>query len=237
MNNPQALQEVQRTMLLHLIDVLVAPVFMFFAVLACTGTPLTDTPVYICPTPVPLPTSTVLAGTPQPTPRPQPTPYVILPPTDFFVGDAVFIGTSVSENGVRFRLQSVGSQPASPDGNGEPRNVYTWQLEVKNIGTADYEVFPSAQMFLNEISTAYGDQTGVWSATREAADEAGVPFDDDAYRLDSGETRVFRFAAYGPVGQASRFAFQLDPTVSDGSEIVTWTNQNNPHCAGDIRDP
>jgi len=237
MNETQSLEQTQRTMLLRSIYVLAAPVFMFFAILACAGTPLAGAPAYTCPTPVLPPTSTVLAGTPQPTPRPQPTPYVILPPADFFVGDAVFIGTSQDENGVRFRLQSVGSQPASPDGNGDPRNVYTWQLEVKNIGTADYEVFPSAQMFLNEISTAYGDQTGVWPATREAADEAGAPFDDDAYRLDSGETRVFRFAAYGPAGQASRFTFQLDPTVSDGSGVVTWTNQSNPTCAGDITDP
>jgi hypothetical protein len=237
MNEPQSLQEVQRTMLLRSIYVLVAPVFMLFAILACAGTPLGGAPAYICPTPVPLPTATVLAGTPQPTPRPQPTPYVILPPADFFVGDAVFIGTSASENGVRFRLQGVGSQPASPDTDGNARNVYTWQLEVKNIGTADYEVFPSAQMFLNEISTAYGDQTGAWPATREAADEAGVPFDDDAYRLDAGETRVFRFAAYGPAGQASRFTFQLDPTVSDGSGVVTWTNQSNPYCSSDITDP
>ena len=237
MNETQSLEQTQRTMLLRSIYVLVAPVFMLFAILACAGTPLAGAPAYSCPTPVPLPTSTVLAGTPQPTPLPQPTPYVILPPADFFVGDAVFIGTSASENGVRFRLQSVGSQPASPDGNGDPRHIYTWQLEVKNIGTADYEVFPSAQMFLNEISTAYGDQNGVWPATREAADEAGVPFDDDAYRLDSGETRAFRFAAYGPAGQASRFTFQLDPTVSDGSGVVTWTNQSNPYCAGDITDP
>ena len=108
-------------MLLRSIYVLAAPVFMVFAALACAGTPqhLAGAPAYTCPTPVPLPTSTVLAGTPQPTPRPQPTPYVILPPADFFVGDAVFIGTSADENGVRFRLQGVGAQPASPDASGE----------------------------------------------------------------------------------------------------------------------
>lgn len=212
-------------------------VVMVLAVLACAGTPLIGTPVYTCPTPIPQPTATVLAGTPLPTPRPLPTPYFILAPADFFIGDAVFIGFSASENGVRFRLQNVAAQPVSPDEDGEPRSVYTWQLEVKNIGRADYEVFPSAQMFLSEIRTAYGNQTGVWPATQEAADEVGVGFDDDAYRLDTGETRIFRFAAFAPAGQAVRFTFQLDPTVSEGSGIVTWVNQHNPYCAGDIADP
>lgn len=236
MNDNPSLKEVQRTMLLHSIYVLVIPIFMIFAILACAGTALMGSPAYTCPTPIPQATATVLAGTAMPTLVP-PTPYIILPPADFYVGDAIFVGSSSSENGVRFRLQNIMSYPASPDTNGDARNITSWQLEVKNIGTADYEIFPTAQMFLSEINTAYGTVNGVWPATREAADEAGVALDDDAYTLNSGEVRVFRFAAFIPAGQAARFTFQLDPTVSEGSAVMNWTNQTNPYCAGDISEP
>lgn len=235
-NNP-SLKEVQGTMLLRSIYVLVTPIFMIFAILACAGTALIGSPAYTCPTPIPQATATVLAGTAIPTLVPPPTPYIILPPSDFYVGDAIFVGSSSSEHGVRFRLQNIMSYPASPDTNGDARNITIWQLEVKNIGTADYEIFPTAQMFLSEINTAYGTVNGVWPATREAANEASVPLDEDAYTLSSGEVRVFRFAAFGSAGQAARFTFQLDPTVSEGSALMNWVNQSNPYCAGDISEP
>lgn len=235
MNNT-SLQIVQRKMFLRSIYVLVIPIFMIFAILACVGTALTGSPAYTCPTSIPPATSTVLAGTAIPTPVSPPTPYVILSPSDFYVGDAIFVGSSSSEHGVRFRLQNVMSYPASPDTHGDAQNITIWQLQVKNIGTADYEIFPTAQMFLSVINTAYGTVNGVWPATREAADEAGSPFDADVYTLTSGEVRVFRLVAFGPAGQVERFTFQLDPTVSEGSAVMNWMNQTNPYCAGDIDD-
>jgi hypothetical protein len=237
LNSSAAFVKAQRTILLRSMYVLTAPVFMIFAALACAGTPLAGSPVFTCPTPVPQPTVTTLAGTPMPTPLAQPTPYVILPPAEFFVGDAVFIGSSGSANGVRFRLQNVSTQATSPSADGSARNIFAWQLEVKNIGLEVYEIFPSGQMVLSAITTANGDETGVWPATREAANAIGASLDENVDTLHSGETRVFRFAAYGPVGQAARFAFTLDPTVSEGSRVMTWTNQSNPDCAGDIVDP
>ncbi len=224
----------------HPFYVLLAPIMLLMAIIACAGTPLDGSPIYTCPTAIPataLPT--VLPGTATPIPLPTlvpPTPYVIMPPQDFYLGDAVFVGTSNSENSVRFRLQSVSSYPASPDPDGTARRIYTWQLEVKNIGTADYEIFPSIQMFLSEISTASGNLSGTWFATREAAEEANIPFDADVYTLNSGQTRSFRFAAYAPAGQATRFTLQLDPTVTSGSGTINWANQNNPYCSGDISD-
>ena len=224
----------------HPFYVMIAPIMMLMAIIACAGTPLAGSPIYTCPTAIPataLPT--VLPGTATPIPLPTlvpPTPYVIMPPQDFYLGDAVFVGTSSSENGVRFRLQSASSYPASPDTDGTAQRIYTWQLEVKNIGTADYEIFPSTQMFLSEISAASGNLSGTWFATREAAEEANVPFDADVYTLNSGQTRSFRFAAYAPAGQAKRFTLQLDPTVTSGSGTINWANQNNPYCSGNISD-
>ena len=63
MNDAITLAQVQRSMLLRSIYLLVAPVMLLFAVLAC-GTIVTDTASYICPTGVPQATATTLAGTP-----------------------------------------------------------------------------------------------------------------------------------------------------------------------------
>ncbi|MCA9913846.1 MAG: hypothetical protein KC496_10880, partial [Anaerolineae bacterium] len=108
------LKQIQRRILLRSIYVLVSPIFMMLAVLACAGTFLTDTPIYTCPTVMPLATSTTLAGTATPTAQAPATPYIIMPPADFYLGDAVEVGTSLSEHGVRFRLLSVAGYPASP---------------------------------------------------------------------------------------------------------------------------
>lgn len=62
MNETQSLKQTQRTMLLRSIYVLVSPVFMFLAVLACSGQlanmQINDEPVYVCPTSTPRPTHT-----------------------------------------------------------------------------------------------------------------------------------------------------------------------------------
>ena len=110
---------------------LFVPVFLFFAVLACTGQlanmVINAPPAFVCPTPLPIPTDvmpppdTVGPGTPIPTPRPiytpYPTvrPYVITPPDDFYVGDPVDAGN------VRFVLRDVATVSASPTDDGSAR--------------------------------------------------------------------------------------------------------------------
>lgn len=237
MEETQRFQDTRRIMFQRSVYVLLSPIFMVFAVIACAGTALVGTPSFTCPTPIPLPTATTLAGTAQPSPMPQPTAYVILPPADFYVGDAVYVGTSQSEQGVRFRLLNVTAHPASPDRDGIPRQVYSWQLEVGNIGTEVYEVFPGAQLYLSTITTSEGELTGRWYPTREAGETINQELDTDVYRLDSGETRVFNLMAFAPLGQATRFTFQLDPTSDEGSGTITWLNQPNPYCTGDVTDP
>ncbi|MCI0750115.1 MAG: hypothetical protein L0Y32_06195, partial [Nevskiales bacterium] len=227
-------EQVRRTMLLRSIYVLVAPIFMVFAALACAGTPLADAPVYTCPTAVPQPTATTLAGTPSPTLPPPPTPYVITPPQPFYVGDAVFVGGATSPVRVRFRLQNVQSYAAPPGSDGAPRRVYAWQLEVRNAGTGDYQVFPAVQMVLSEVTTASGNIVGTWGSSQAAADAAALTIDNNVYTLARGQTRTFRFAAFAPAGTARRFTFTLDPTVTEGSSVITWTNQTNPYCSGDV---
>ena len=180
--------------------------------------------------PTPLPGTPIVIPT-LGTPTPYPTAYVLQPPADFYVGDAVFVGTSASENGVRLRLLAVQTIPHGGEA------VVTWSLEVLNIGLEEYLVFPTAQMYLSAMQTTLGTETGVWPATREAADAIGVPFDPDVYALTPGMMRVFDFAAFAPAGDAAGFTFQLDPTVSEGSPVVTWVNQTNPYCAGDIAIP
>lgn len=208
----------------------VLPIVLSLIGLACEGTVLTETPTYTCPTDIP---PLVAPGTPAP---PAPTPYTIQAPLNFYVGDAIFVGRSADAQAARFRLTQVTAQPTDPDPEGQPQAVYSWHLQIKNIGRDDYTVFPVFQMNLISVHTAYGDEEGLWSASRAAATEVGFGLETDLYTLSSGETRTFRLATIAPAGQAQLFAFQLDPTSVE-TTTIQWINQTNPHCDGDIADP
>lgn len=225
MKNELSLAQVQRSMLLRSIYLLVAPIMLLFAVLAC-GTVVTDLASYTCPTSVPQATATTLAGTPMPTLPPPPTPYTISPPQDFYVGDAVFVGQSGAPLRLRFRLQNVQSQRAGS------RNLVTWRLEIRNLGSTTYETIPIALMVITRINTASGEQTGTWQTSEVAMAAAG--FANENYDpLTSGSTRVYRLAAYIPVGSINQFAYLLD---GEGGNRITWVNAANPYCSGDVAD-
>lgn len=225
MNTEMSLAQVQRLMLLRSIYLLVALVMLLFAVLAC-GTLVTDLASYTCPTAVPQATATTLAGTPMPTLPPPPTPYTISPPQDFYVGDAVFVGQQSAPLRLRFRLQNVQTQPAGS------RNLVTWRLEIRNLGSATYETIPVALMVITRINTASGEQTGTWRTSEAAMQAAG--FTNENYDpLTPGSTRTYRLAAYIPAGTVRQFAYLLD---GDGGNRITWVNTDNPYCSGDVAD-
>lgn len=225
MNEERTLEQVQRGMLLRSIYVLVAPVMLVFAALAC-GTIVTDQAQYTCPTAIPQPTATVLAGTPMPTLAPPPTPYTLAPPQDFYVGDAVFVGQPSAPLRLRFRLQNVQVQPAGT------QNLVTWRLEIHNDGTTAYEAIPPALMLITRITTANGDQSGTWRTSEAAMNAAG--FTNENYDpLLPGVTRTYQLAATIPMGNVSQFAYLLD---GDGGNRITWTSQSNPYCSGDVGD-
>jgi hypothetical protein len=225
MNDELSLAQVQRSILLRSIYLLVAPVMLLFAVLAC-GTIVTDLASYTCPTAVPQATATTLAGTPMPTLPPPPTPYTISPPQDFYVGDAVFVGQSGALLRLRFRLQNVQTQPAGS------RNLVTWRLEIRNLGSATYETIPVALMVITRITTASGEQTGTWQTSEVAMAAAG--FTNENYDpLTPGSTRIYRLAAYIPAGSVNQFAYLLD---GEGGNRITWVNAANPYCSGDVAD-
>lgn len=225
MTPEMSLAQTQRSMLLRSIYLLVAPIMLLFAALAC-GTIITDTASYTCPTAVPQATATTLAGTPMPTLPPPPTPYTITPPQDFYTGDAIFVGQSGAPLHLRFRLQNVQSQPA------QSQNLVTWRLEIRNLGSTTYETVPVALMVITRINTASGEQTGTWRTSDAAMDAAG--FTSENYDpLMAGSTRVYRLAAYVPAGSVRQFAYLLD---GDGSNRVTWVNAVNPYCSGDVAD-
>lgn len=227
MSDAFSLEQAQRA-LLRWIYLLVAPVMLVLAALAC-GTVVTDSAYYTCPTPAPLLTATTLAGTPPPTLPPPPTPYTLAPPQDFYVGDAVFVGQPGAPLRLRFRLQNVRTQPAPPLG-GSPRNLVTWRLEIRNLGSATYETVPVALMVITRINTASGQQTGIWRTSEAAMAAAG--FTNENYDpLLPGTTRVYRLAAYASAGSVRQFAYLLD---GDGSNRITWVNASNPYCSGDV---
>lgn len=214
-----------RVILYRSIYLLFMPVFMLMAILACAGTALLETPLYTCPTNVPLPTATTLLGTPLPTNVPPATPYIIVPPQDFYVGDAVFIGGQLSPLRVRLRLQNVQITPQA--GN---QQVVAWQLGVSNVGQEDYEVFPSVQLFINQVNGV----TGTWGSTQDAGDLVGITVDSNLYQLGAGQTAVYQLAALTPAGDDIRFSFQLDPEQGTNSPVMTWANATNPYCSGDV---
>ncbi len=206
------------------------------AILAC-GTVVTQTAYYACPTPVPtavVPQPTPLPGTPLPFPTPiplPPTPYIITPPQDFYVGDAVFVGQSGAPLRLRFRLLSISSEPAEPVG-GQPRSLYTWRLEISNLGSAQYETVPVALMVITRIDTVTGQLSGMWDTSEAAMQDAG--FTGENYdALQPGSSRVYRLAAYGPAGNLRQLAYTLD---GESGNRITWVNADNPYCSGDIAD-
>lgn len=224
-NSSLNFERVRREMLLRSIYLLIAPVMLLFAVLAC-GTIITDTASYMCPTNVPQATATTLAGTPMPTLPPPPTPYSITPPQDFYVGDAVFVGQSGAPLRLRFRLQNIQVQAAGS------QNLVTWRLEIRNLGSTSYETIPVALMLITRINTANGEQIGTWRTSDAALAAAG--FTNENYEpLPPGSTQVYRLAAYIPAGSANQFAYLLD---GDGGNRVTWVNDANPYCSGDVAD-
>lgn len=202
---------------------LIPPIILALVALAC-GTVINDQAYYTCPTPYPLPTATVLWGTPLPPPPLPPTPYYILPPQDFYVGDAVFVGQRGAPMRLRFRVQNIHVQPTGS------RHLVTWLLEVQNVGTTTYETVPPALMHITRIITANGEQIGTWHTSEQAMQEAG--FTHENYDpLPAGMTRLYRLAAYIPSGNVSQFTYLLD---GDGGNRITWRNQTNPYCWGDV---
>lgn len=212
---------------------LLAPAMLFLAMLAC-GTPISEIPVYACPTPTPMPTASPTPyGTPlpldwiEPLPTVHPTPYIITPPQDFYVGDVIYTGNQGAARRLRFRLQNVQVQTL-PN-----RNLVTWQLEIRNLGTEIYETIPTALMMVTRIFTIDGDEViGTWRTSETAMRVAG--FNGENYDpLHAGDTRIYRLAAYTPPGIINRLTYLLDV---EGTNRITWINSSNPYCSGDVAD-
>src|SRR5690606_5491441 len=118
------------------------------------------------------------------------------------------------------------SQPAGT------RNLVTWRLEIRNLGSATYETIPVALMVITRINTANGEQIGMWHTSETAMAAAG--FTNENYDpLAPGSTRTYRLAAYIHAGSVRQFAFLLD---GDGGNRITGVNAANPYCSGDVAD-
>ena len=186
-------------------------------------------------------------STPRPTttPYPTPTPFVMRPPQEFFVGDAIYTGGFISSISVRLRLLNITTLPTSTSPSGSPRSIGRWEVEIKNMGNAPYEVFPAWQMYVSTVTTTSGEVRGIWGASRDAVAEAGLSSQLEAATLAPSETRTFALAAYIPAGIPRHFAYALDPTTRPtpatpgvpGINVMVWTNTTNTICAGDLAEP
>ncbi len=185
--------------------------------------------------------------TPRPTYTPWPTPTQYVRTNDYFVGDAIYTSEQPSGLRLRFRVTDIRDVPAAkPDEDGQLQSIYLWTIEIKNVGSVEYDVFPAAQMYVSTITLPTGaDSDGVWGASLAAAEEAGLTPNYEATDIQPDETKTFTLAAYGPRGTAHRIAYALDtsardglnPTVVPGRNIVAWINATNTICTGDIAEP
>jgi hypothetical protein len=188
-----------------------------------------------------------LTPTPRPTYTPWPTPTEYVRTNDYFVGDAIYTPAQPSGLQLMFRVTSVSDlSAAEPDGQGQPQSIFTWEFEVKNVGSVEYDIFPAGQMYLSTITLPGGLETeGVWGASLAAAEEAGLTPNYELTDVQPGETKTFTLAAYGPRGTARRIAYVLDvtardggiPTIVPGQNIVSWINEVNTICTGEIKEP
>ncbi|MGQ9910488.1 MAG: hypothetical protein ACUVS2_16805 [Candidatus Flexifilum sp.] len=179
---------------------------------------------------------------PTTTPYPTSTPFVIRPPQPFFIGDPVYTGGFISPVSARLRLLSVTTLPAPPAPDGQPRALVRWQIEIRSLGRAAYEVFPAYQAYVSAVSTPAGEVVGVWGASAAAAALAGLTTPLEAVTLPPGTTRTFDLAAFIPAGTPRTFSFALDPTVRSapgipGSNLLVWSSAVNPHCTGILAEP
>ncbi|MBN2469632.1 MAG: hypothetical protein JXN59_02815 [Anaerolineae bacterium] len=185
--------------------------------------------------------------TPRPTYTPWPTPTQYVRTNDYFVGDAIYTPVQPSGLRLRFRVMEIRDMPAAaPDGQGQPQSVVTWTLEVKNVGSVEYDLFPAGQMYVSTVTLPTGyDVDGVWGASIAAAEEAGFPPNYELADIQPGETKTFTLAAYTPRGTPRRISYVLDvtaraeglPTVVPGQNVVSWINEVNTICTGEIEEP
>lgn len=200
-------------------------------------------PYFTSPNPFPCCLPGPIYPTPVPTYTPYPTPTLYVRTNDYFLGDAIYTSGTLS---VRFRVTSVTGQSTTiPNLQGNPQNIYIWQLEVKNIGSVEYSLFPVGQMYISQIVTPGGTTIdGVWGASLPAARAAHVTTNYDPVGLQPGQTQTFTLAAFGPVGTVYRLSYAMDssqrgsgPTQVPGTNIVSWLNAVNTICKGDIQEP
>ena len=188
-----------------------------------------------------------ITPTPRPTYTPWPTPTQYVRTNDYFVGDAIYTSEQPSGLRLRFRVTDIrGMSAAKPDRDGQLQSIYLWTVEMKNVGSVEYDVFPAAQMYVSTITLPTGaDLDGVWGSSLAAAEEAGLTPNYEATDIQPGETKTFTLAAYGPRGTARRISYALDasardrlnPTVVPGRNIVSWINEVNTICTGEIEEP
>jgi hypothetical protein len=200
-------------------------------------------PFFTSPNPPPCCLPGPVYPTPVPTYTPYPTPTLYVRTNDYFLGDPVYTSGTLR---VRFRVTAVTGQSTSvSDLQGNLQNIYVWQLEVKNIGSVEYALFPVGQMYISQIVTPGGATIdGVWGASLQAAQAANVTTNYDPVGLQPGQTQTFTLAAFGPVGTVYRLSYAMDssergsgPTQVPGANIVSWLSAVNTICTGEIQEP
>jgi len=212
------------------------------------------TPVQPPPTPAPFPCCLPLPILPTPvptyTPYPSPTTYQITVPEAFFLGDPVYNDTPPIR--LRLRMTSIRSGtlqlPFLPG-----ISAATWTVQITNVGTEVYAFLGAGYTFVTGVKGPDGVlQRGVWAPEHLAAWFLGI--NEQAYSgqlVQPGQTISVTVAAWIPSNSAAYLvSLVADPrhqgdmgwaTFVPGSaaeqRLLTWKNETNTICSGEISPP
>jgi hypothetical protein len=191
--------------------------------------------------------------TPRPTYTPYPTPTLFsIPPYGnggFFLDDPIYNDQPPIQ--LRLRLKSpIQSGSLVLPFFGLGWTAASWTLEISNVGTKEYDFLGAGYLYISEVRTPSGGLVpGVWSPAHNAAQFLGVV--EQAYgpkAILPGVTVSVTVAAWIPVyATVSKVSLVLDPyhsgdpgwaTFTPGQgRVITWTNQVNTICKGEIQYP
>ena len=185
-----------------------------------------STPGYVAPgaTSTPRPTHT---------PWPSPTPYTST--YYYFFDDDVYTEFADTVLDLRLRIGNIRVSSSS-----EP-NMQTviYEVQIENRGSTFFVIIPAAQIYVSGV----GGETGFWSASKEAADDAGITLAaeaTDGVQIQQGETVIFDLVAYTPVGNVDAVAWILDPYAGfdginqAGGNIAYWLDGTHQDCLGNV---
>jgi len=200
------------------------------------------------PNPPPCCLAAPIYPTPRPTYTPYPTPtlFEMDAPQAFYLDDPVY--NYVGPVQLKLKMRSPiteNSFPVIP-----LFTAATWTLDITNVGPVEFDFLGGLETYVSQVQMVDGTlKDGVFSPSHLAATFLGIT--ESAYdpqAVQPGQTITVKVAAWIPAAShTTKLNMILDSyysgdpgyaTFTPGSgRLVTWQNQVNTICQGEIRYP